>query len=240
MPSSGSASPSGTSVVDDRAAAAPDMPVPAPRRRPPPRWLRRALPGPPARAEPGAPCTSPRNDAADGVVEAHGWADGAAGHAEPARATATRCSDPGPPDRRTGPPDREASAATLRLGSACWSAGRDPLQSHEYATSSLPQRAAGAGLHARMIPVMSLAPRLRRAVRDSGPGDRQRGAFRDPGRGRRDRRGSWSVLPIRSSTWSATPSTTASKPGERRRNGKPAEGTVRLHPCSSVPRWSSR
>ena len=215
------AAPGATPSV--RASAAPDVTVPAPSAAAPPPVAPAAPPPAPAR----------EHHAGDGSVEAHGAADGAAGHAEPARATATEMLQI--PVHRIDELVRligEASAATLRLGSALLERlERDPSGLTEYRdlVRSLNELQELA-LHARMIPVMSLAPRLRRAVRDLARETGKEVRFETRGEDAEIDRGVLERLadPLLHLVRNAVDHGVES-PDERRRNGKPAEGTVRLH-----------
>jgi two-component system chemotaxis sensor kinase CheA len=166
-------------------------------------------------------------------VDAHGVAEGAAAHAEPARATATEMLQI--PVHRIDELVRligEASAATLRLGSALLERlERDPSGLTEYRdlVRSLNELQELA-LHARMIPVMSLAPRLRRAVRDLARETGKEVRFETRGEDAEIDRGVLERLadPLLHLVRNAVDHGVES-PDERRRNGKPAEGTVRLH-----------
>ena len=166
-------------------------------------------------------------------MDAHGAADGAAGHAEPARATATEMLQI--PVHRIDDLVRligEASAATLRLGSALLERlERDPSGLTEYRdlVRSLNQLQELA-LHARMIPVMSLAPRLRRAVRDLARETGKEVRFETRGEDAEIDRGVLERLadPLLHLVRNAVDHGVES-PEERRLHGKPAEGTIRLH-----------
>jgi two-component system chemotaxis sensor kinase CheA len=166
-------------------------------------------------------------------VDGHGVAEGAAAHAEPARATATEMLQI--PVHRIDELVRligEASAATLRLGSALLERlERDPSGLTEYRdlVRSLNELQELA-LHARMIPVMSLAPRLRRAVRDLARETGKEVRFETRGEDAEIDRGVLERLadPLLHLVRNAVDHGVES-PDERRRNGKPAEGTVRLH-----------
>lgn len=166
-------------------------------------------------------------------MDAHGVAEGAAAHAEPARATATEMLQI--PVHRIDELVRligEASAATLRLGSALLERlERDPSGLTEYRdlVRSLNELQELA-LHARMIPVMSLAPRLRRAVRDLARETGKEVRFETRGEDAEIDRGVLERLadPLLHLVRNAVDHGVES-PDERRRNGKPAEGTVRLH-----------
>jgi two-component system chemotaxis sensor kinase CheA len=126
----------------------------------------------------------------------------------------------------------EASAATLRLGSALLQElERDPSTLSEYRnlTRSLNELQELA-LRARMIPVMQLAPRLRRAVRDLGRETGRQVRFETRGedaeidRGVLDRLADPLLHLIRNAVDHGI-----EPPEERRARGKPVEGTVRLH-----------
>ena len=166
-------------------------------------------------------------------MDGHGVAEGAAAHAEPARATATEMLQI--PVHRIDELVRligEASAATLRLGSALLERlERDPSGLTEYRdlVRSLNELQELA-LHARMIPVMSLAPRLRRAVRDLARETGKEVRFETRGEDAEIDRGVLERLadPLLHLVRNAVDHGVES-PDERRRNGKPAEGTVRLH-----------
>ena len=215
------AAPGATPSV--RASAAPDVTVPAPSAAAPPPVAPAAPPPAPAR----------EHHAGDGSVEAHGAADGAAGHAEPARATATEMLQI--PVHRIDELVRligEASAATLRLGSALLERlERDPSGLTEYRdlVRSLNELQELA-LHARMIPVMSLAPRLRRAVRDLARETGKEVRFETRGDDAEIDRGVLERLadPLLHLVRNAVDHGVESA-DERRQKGKPAEGTIRLH-----------
>ena len=215
------AAPGATPSV--RASAAPDVTVPAPSAAAPPPVAPAAPPPAPAR----------EHHAGDGSVEAHGAADGAAGHAEPARATATEMLQI--PVHRIDELVRligEASAATLRLGSALLERlERDPSGLTEYRdlVRSLNELQELA-LHARMIPVMSLAPRLRRAVRDLARETGKEVRFETRGEDAEIDRGVLERLadPLLHLVRNAVDHGVESA-DERRQKGKPAEGTIRLH-----------
>ena len=215
------AAPGATPSV--RASAAPDVAVPAPSAAAPPPVAPAAPPPAPAR----------EHHAGDGSVEAHGAADGAAGHAEPARATATEMLQI--PVHRIDELVRligEASAATLRLGSALLERlERDPSGLTEYRdlVRSLNELQELA-LHARMIPVMSLAPRLRRAVRDLARETGKEVRFETRGDDAEIDRGVLERLadPLLHLVRNAVDHGVESA-DERRQKGKPAEGTIRLH-----------
>ena len=227
------AAPGATPSV--RASAAPDVAVPAPSAAAPPPVAPAAPPlAPPSDAEPGPPPAPAReHHAGDGSVEAHGAADGAAGHAEPARATATEMLQI--PVHRIDELVRligEASAATLRLGSALLERlERDPSGLTEYRdlVRSLNELQELA-LHARMIPVMSLAPRLRRAVRDLARETGKEVRFETRGEDAEIDRGVLERLadPLLHLVRNAVDHGVESA-DERRQKGKPAEGTIRLH-----------
>jgi two-component system chemotaxis sensor kinase CheA len=126
----------------------------------------------------------------------------------------------------------EASAATLRLGrSLLDELERDPSTVSEYrdllrCLNELQELA----LRARMIPVMQLAPRLRRAVRDlareTGKQVRleTRGEDAEIDRGVLDRLADPLLHLVRNAVDHGIEA-----PEERRARGKPVEGTVRLH-----------
>ncbi len=126
----------------------------------------------------------------------------------------------------------EASAATLRMGSALLEElERDPSTLSEYRdlVRSLNELQELA-LRARMIPVMMLAPRLRRAVRDLARETGKQVRFETRGedaeidRGVLDRLSDPLLHLVRNAVdHGIEPSE------ERRAKGKPAEGTVRLH-----------
>lgn len=234
----------GPPVVDDKAAAGPDVTAPAaaPGATPSVRASAApdvAVPAPSAAAPPpvapAAPPPAPAREhhAGDGSVEAHGAADGAAGHAEPARATATEMLQI--PVHRIDELVRligEASAATLRLGSALLERlERDPSGLTEYRdlVRSLNELQELA-LHARMIPVMSLAPRLRRAVRDLARETGKEVRFETRGDDAEIDRGVLERLadPLLHLVRNAVDHGVESA-DERRQKGKPAEGTIRLH-----------
>ena len=215
------AAPGATPSV--RASAAPDVTVPAPSAAAPPPVAPAAPPPAPAR----------EHHAGEGSVDAHGAADGAAGHAEPARATATEMLQI--PVHRIDELVRligEASAATLRLGSALLERlERDPSGLTEYRdlVRSLNELQELA-LHARMIPVMSLAPRLRRAVRDLARETGKEVRFETRGEDAEIDRGVLERLadPLLHLVRNAVDHGVESA-DERRQKGKPAEGTIRLH-----------
>lgn len=215
------AAPGATPSV--RASAAPDVAVPAPSAAAPPPVAPAAPPPAPAR----------EHHAGEGSVDAHGAADGAAGHAEPARATATEMLQI--PVHRIDELVRligEASAATLRLGSALLERlERDPSGLTEYRdlVRSLNELQELA-LHARMIPVMSLAPRLRRAVRDLARETGKEVRFETRGEDAEIDRGVLERLadPLLHLVRNAVDHGVESA-DERRQKGKPAEGTIRLH-----------
>jgi two-component system chemotaxis sensor kinase CheA len=160
-------------------------------------------------------------------------ADAVPGHAEPARAAASEMVQI--PVHRVDDLVRligEASAATLRLGSALMQRlERDPSGMTEYRdlVRSLNELQELA-LHARMVPVMSLAPRLRRAVRDlareTGKEVRfeTRGEDAEIDRGVLDRLADPLLHLVRNAVDHGIES-----PDERRLRGKPIEGIVRLH-----------
>ncbi len=126
----------------------------------------------------------------------------------------------------------EASAATLRMGSALLEElERDPSTVSEYRdlVRSLNELQELA-LRARMIPVMMLAPRLRRAVRDLARETGKQVRFETRGedaeidRGVLDRLSDPLLHLVRNAVDHGI-----EMPEERRAKGKPAEGTVRLH-----------
>jgi len=126
----------------------------------------------------------------------------------------------------------EASAATLRLGSALLERlGRDPSSLTEYRdlVRSLNELQELA-LHARMIPVMSLAPRLRRAVRDLARETGKQVRFETRGedaeidRGVLDRLADPLLHLVRNAVDHGI-----EPPDERRLHSKPLEGIIRLH-----------
>jgi two-component system chemotaxis sensor kinase CheA len=126
----------------------------------------------------------------------------------------------------------EASAATLRLGSALLERlERDPSGLTEYRdlVRSLNELQELA-LHARMIPVMSLAPRLRRAVRDLARETGKEVRFETRGEDAEIDRGVLERLadPLLHLVRNAVDHGVESA-DERRQKGKPAEGTIRLH-----------
>ncbi len=126
----------------------------------------------------------------------------------------------------------EGSAATLRLGSALLDLlRRDPSTLGEYrdlvrVLNELQELA----LRARMVPVMLLAPRLRRAVRDLARETGKQVRFETRGedaeidRGVLDRLSDPLLHLVRNAVDHGIET-----PEERRLRGKPAEGTVRLH-----------
>jgi two-component system chemotaxis sensor kinase CheA len=182
-----------------------------------------------------APPTAPAGEhaAGEGSAEAHRAVGSAAGHTEPARATATEMLQI--PVHRIDDLVRligEASAATLRLGSALLERlERDPSGLTEYRdlVRSLNQLQELA-LHARMIPVMSLAPRLRRAVRDLARDTGKEVRFETRGEDAEIDRGVLERLadPLLHLVRNAVDHGVES-PDERRLHGKPVEGTIRLH-----------
>lgn len=221
-------------VAARRPATAAPEPPPAPPERP------LAPPEPPAAA--GASSTAPepsddRGDAAQALDPVTGQAPpaGAAvsAHAEPARPAAAEMVQM--PVHRIDELVRligEASAATLRLGSALLERlERDPSGMTEYRdlVRSLNELQELA-LRARMVPVMSLAPRLRRAVRDlareTGKEVRfeTRGEDAEIDRGVLDRLADPLLHLVRNAVDHGIES-----PDERRLRGKPMEGMVRLH-----------
>jgi two-component system chemotaxis sensor kinase CheA len=126
----------------------------------------------------------------------------------------------------------EASAATLRLGSALLEElKRDPSTLGEYRdlVRSLNELQELA-LRARMVPVMTLAPRLRRAVRDLARETGKQVRFETRGedaeidRGVLDRLADPLLHLVRNAVDHGI-----EPPEERRALGKPLEGTVRLH-----------
>jgi len=126
----------------------------------------------------------------------------------------------------------EASAATLRLGSALLERlERDPSGMTEYRdlVRSLNELQELA-LHARMIPVMSLAPRLRRAVRDLARESGKEVRFETRGEDAEIDRGVLERLadPLLHLVRNAVDHGIES-PDERRLRGKPMEGIIRLH-----------
>jgi two-component system chemotaxis sensor kinase CheA len=154
-------------------------------------------------------------------------------HAEPSRAAATEMLQV--PVHRIDDLVRligEASAATLRLGSALLERlERDPSTLTEYRdlVRSLNQLQEQA-LRARMIPVMSLAPRLRRAVRDLAHESGKQVRFETRGEDAEIDRGVLERLadPLLHLVRNAVDHGIET-PDERRLHGKPIEGTVRLH-----------
>ncbi len=191
-------------------------------------------PPPPSDSE-AAPPTAPAGEhaAGEGSAEAHRAVGSAEGHTEPARATATEMLQI--PVHRIDDLVRligEASAATLRLGSALLERlERDPSGLTEYRdlVRSLNQLQELA-LHARMIPVMSLAPRLRRAVRDLARDTGKEVRFETRGEDAEIDRGVLERLadPLLHLVRNAVDHGVES-PDERRLHGKPVEGTIRLH-----------
>ena len=155
------------------------------------------------------------------------------GHAEPARATAAEMVQI--PVHRIDDLVRligEASAATLRLGSALLERlERDPSGLTEYRdlVRSLNELQELA-LRARMIPVMSLAPRLRRAVRDLARETGKEVRFETRGEDAEIDRGVLERLadPLLHLVRNAVDHG-IEFPDERRLRGKPMEGIVRLH-----------
>ena len=203
--------------------------------------------GPPSAAEHG---TSVEPAATHGVeeratAEARPTADSAAGHGEPARATATEMLQI--PVHRIDDLVRligEASAATLRLGSALLERlERDPSSLTEYRdlVRSLNELQELA-LHRPDDPGHVSRAAAPPGGARPGPGDRQGGAFRDPGRGRRDRprgpgasrRSSPPPGPQRGRPRHRVPRMSAACTASRRR------GRSGFTPCSSAPRWSSQ
>lgn len=157
----------------------------------------------------------------------------AAAHAEPARSAHTEMVQV--PVHRIDDLVRligEASAATLRLGSALLERlGRDPSGITQYRdlVRSLNELQELA-LRARMIPVMSLAPRLRRAVRDLARETEKQIRFETRGEDAEIDRGVLERLadPLLHLVRNAVDHG-IEPPEERRAKGKPVEGTVRLH-----------
>jgi two-component system chemotaxis sensor kinase CheA len=190
-------------------------------------------PAPSGGARRPAPPAGDHGAAENAPTEAHATTDGAAGRGEPARATATEMLQI--PVHRIDDLVRligEASAATLRLGSALLERlERDPSSVTEYRdlVRSLNQLQELA-LHARMIPVMSLAPRLRRAVRDLARETGKEVRFETRGEDAEIDRGVLERLadPLLHLVRNAVDHGVES-PDERRLHGKPAEGTIRLH-----------
>ena len=160
-------------------------------------------------------------------------ADPAATHVEPARPAAVEMLQM--PVHRIDDLVRligEASAATLRLGSALLEhLDRDPAGVAEYRdlVRSLNELQELA-LRARMIPVMSLAPRLRRAVRDLAHETGKEVRFETRGEDAEIDRGVLERLadPLLHLVRNAVDHGIET-PDERRLLGKPIEGTVRLH-----------
>ncbi len=165
--------------------------------------------------------------------EGHAAGDGAGAHVEPARPSATEMLQV--PVHRIDDLVRligEASAATLRLGSALLERlERDPSGLAEYRdlVRSLNELQELA-LHARMIPVMSLAPRLRRAVRDLAHETGKEVRFETRGEDAEIDRGVLERLadPLLHLVRNAVDHGIET-PDERRLQGKPVEGTIRLH-----------
>lgn len=126
----------------------------------------------------------------------------------------------------------EGSAATLRLGSALLDLlQRDPSTLGEYrdlvrVLNELQELA----LRARMVPVMLLAPRLRRAVRDLARDTGKQVRFETRGEDAEIDRGVLDRLyePLLHLVRNAVDHGIET-PEERRRRGKSVEGTVRLH-----------
>jgi two-component system chemotaxis sensor kinase CheA len=167
------------------------------------------------------------------VAEVHAAVDTSAVHVEPAHPSLVEMVQM--PVHRIDDLVRligEASAATLRLGGALLERlEHDPSGMTEYRdlVRSLNELQELA-LHARMIPVMSLAPRLRRAVRDlareTGKEVRfeTRGEDAEIDRGVLDRLADPLLHLVRNAVDHGIES-----PDERRLRGKPIEGTIRLH-----------
>jgi len=179
----------------------------------------------PASAEPLAAADHPAGD--------HATDQAAAVHVEPVRASATEMVQM--PVHRIDDLVRligEASAATLRLGSALLERlKRDPSTVTEYRdlVRSLNELQELA-LHARMIPVMSLAPRLRRAVRDLARETEKEVRFETRGEDAEIDRGVLERLadPLLHLVRNAVDHGVET-PNERRLRGKPIEGLIRLH-----------
>jgi two-component system chemotaxis sensor kinase CheA len=230
-PAAASEAASATTASPEPEAAAPQVTLPSPPpAAPPPPAPPPAAPSPAESVPLAAPAGEhPAGEAA--AVEAHGAPDGA--HGEPARATATEMLQV--PVHRIDDLVRligEASAATLRLGSALLERlERDPSGLTEYRdlVRSLNELQELA-LHARMIPVMSLAPRLRRAVRDLARETGKEVRFETRGEDAEIDRGVLERLadPLLHLVRNAVDHGVES-PDERRLHGKPVEGTIRLH-----------
>jgi two-component system chemotaxis sensor kinase CheA len=179
----------------------------------------------PASAEPPA--------AGDHATGEHAAGEAAAVHVEPVRASTTEMVQM--PVHRIDDLVRligEASAATLRLGSALLERlQRDPSTVTEYRdlVRSLNELQELA-LHARMIPVMSLAPRLRRAVRDLARETEKEVRFETRGEDAEIDRGVLERLadPLLHLVRNAVDHGIET-PNERRLRGKPIEGLIRLH-----------
>jgi two-component system chemotaxis sensor kinase CheA len=195
-------------------------------------------PGTPATVA-GAPGSPPTETAgAGGGAEA--GAPEAPDDPDPGAATATTAA-PGGGDMMQLPVHRvdelvrligEVSAATLRLGSGLLAElKRDPTSLGEYrdlirSINGLQELA----LRARMVPVMQLAPRLRRAVRDLARETGKRVRLETRGEDAEIDRGVLERLadPLLHLVRNAVDHGIES-PEERRSRGKPVEGTVRLH-----------
>jgi two-component system chemotaxis sensor kinase CheA len=240
VPAAPAAAPATASgVAPSPAPAAAPSPAPAAAPFPAPVAAPSPAPSPPP-AEPAAPPVPPSlpSAAESGHAAApaaeHPGGDGAAeAHAEPARATATEMLQI--PVHRIDDLVRligEGSAATLRLGSALLERlERDPSSLTEYRdlvrTLNELQELA---FHARMIPVMSLAPRLRRAVRDLARETGKEVRFETRGEDAEMDRGVLERLadPLLHLVRNAVDHGIES-PDDRRLHGKPIEGTIRLH-----------
>ena len=237
-PSPGDAPPAPSTAASAAGTPAPSTPRAS--------AARETAPAPPEQPAAPLPATPPQVDlepaaAHDGETvpherpagDGHVAADGTGGHAEPARASATEMLQI--PVHRIDDLVRligEASAATLRLGSALLERlERDPSGLTEYRdlVRSLNELQELA-LHARMIPVMSLAPRLRRAVRDLAHEAGKEVRFETRGEDAEIDRGVLERLadPLLHLVRNAVDHGIET-PDERRLRGKPVEGTIRLH-----------
>jgi two-component system chemotaxis sensor kinase CheA len=126
----------------------------------------------------------------------------------------------------------EASASTLRLGGALLDRLEcEPSSLSEYRDlARCLNELQELALHARMIPVMSLAPRLRRAVRDLARDTGKQIRFETRGEDAEIDRGVLERLadPLLHLVRNAVDHG-IELPEERRSKGKPSEGVVRLH-----------
>jgi two-component system chemotaxis sensor kinase CheA len=126
----------------------------------------------------------------------------------------------------------EASASTLRLGGALLDRLEcEPSSLAEYRDlARLLNELQELALRARMIPVMSLAPRLRRAVRDLSRDTGKQIRFETRGEDAEIDRGVLERLadPLLHLVRNAVDHG-IELPEERRSKGKPSEGVVRLH-----------